>query len=102
MPLPNLTEEQRAAAREKAIAARRYRAEAKQRLKNGTLTLLQVLESDEQVIQNTRVSAVLEALPGVGKVRARQIMEKLDIASSRKVKGLGKNQRAAVLGEFAD
>lgn len=102
MPLPNLTEEQRAAAREKAIAARRARAEAKQQLKNGTLTLTDILQSEEQVIQNTRVSAVLEALPGVGKVRARSIMEKLDIASSRKVKGLGKNQRAALLAEFAD
>ncbi|MFP5225203.1 MAG: integration host factor, actinobacterial type [Actinomycetota bacterium] len=102
MPLPNLTEEQRAAARQKAIEARRARAEAKQRLKNGTLTLPQVLESEDKVLQNTRVSAVLEALPGVGKVRARSIMEKLDIASSRKIKGLGKNQRQSLLAEFSE
>ena len=42
----------------------------------------------------------IESLPGVGKVRARKIMEKPDIASTRKIKGLGKNQRIALLGEF--
>jgi len=47
------------------------------------------------------VSAVLEALPGVGKVRARKIMERLDISASRRVKGLGPKQRESLLAEFA-
>lgn len=102
MPLPILTDEQRAAAREKAIIARRARAEIKQQLKNGTLTLTQILESADPIVHNTKICQVLEAMPGVGKVRARKIMETLDIASSRKVKGLGKNQRVALLGEFAE
>jgi ribosomal protein S13 len=49
-----------------------------------------------------RVSALLESLPGVGKVRARQLMEKIGISESRRVRGLGANQVAALHREFAD
>ncbi|MPY99229.1 MAG: integration host factor, partial [Actinophytocola sp.] len=42
MALPQLTEEQRAAALEKAAAARRARAELKERLKRGGTTLADV------------------------------------------------------------
>jgi ribosomal protein S13 len=47
-----------------------------------------------------KVSALLESLPGVGKVRAKQLMERLGIADSRRVRGLGTNQRAALEREF--
>lgn len=101
--LPQLTEEQRAAALEKAAAARRARAELKERLKRGGTTLTDVLkaaESDE-VLGKMKVSALLEALPGVGKVRAQQIMERLEIAPSRRLRGLGDRQRKALLTEFS-
>ncbi|GAA4906253.1 hypothetical protein GCM10023405_29530 [Streptomonospora salina] len=42
----------------------------------------------------------MESLPGVGKVRAKQIMERLNIAESRRVRGLGANQRSALEREF--
>jgi transposase len=101
--LPQLTEEQRAAALEKAAAARRVRAELKERLKRGGTNLTDVLkaaESDE-ILGKMKVSALLEALPGVGKVRAAQIMERLEIASSRRLRGLGDRQRKALLAEFS-
>jgi len=47
-----------------------------------------------------KVSAVLESLPGVGKVRARKIMASLEISESRRVRGLGSNQLAALEREF--
>jgi S13-like protein len=101
MPLPTLTEEQRRQALEKAAEARRKRAEVKQQLKNGKLTLTQVLDSPtDDTLGKMKVSAVLEALPGVGKVRARKIMERLDISSSRRVRGLGGKQKDALLQEF--
>lgn len=103
MALPQLTEEQRAAALEKAAAARRVRAELKERLKRGGTNLTDVLkaaESDE-ILGKMKVSALLEALPGVGKVRAAQIMERLEIAPSRRLRGLGDRQRKALLAEFS-
>jgi ribosomal protein S13 len=47
-----------------------------------------------------RVSALLESMPGVGKVRARQIMGRIGISDSRRVRGLGANQIAALEREF--
>ena len=103
MALPQLTDEQRAAALEKAAAARRARAELKERLKRGGTDLKQVLkdaESDE-ILGKMKVSAVLESLPGVGKVRANKIMERLEISPTRRVRGLGAKQRAALVAEFS-
>jgi hypothetical protein len=102
MPLPSLSPEQRAAALEKAAAARKARAELREKLKSKGATVGDVLkqgESDE-VIGKMRVSAVLESLPGVGKARAAKIMERLEISPTRRVRGLGANQRRALEAEF--
>ena len=104
MPLPpSLSPDQRQAALEKAAAARKIRAELKERLKRGGTTLVDVLKQAEEneVLGKMKVSALLEALPGVGKVRAQQIMERLEIAPSRRLRGLGDRQRKALLSEFS-
>ena len=103
MALPPLTPEQRAAALEKAAQARKDRAEVKNKLKHATMTLPQVLKEGQtdDIIGKMKVSALLEAMPGVGKVRAKQIMERLGIAESRRVRGLGANQRTALESEFS-
>lgn len=99
---PELSPEQRAAALEKAAEARRVRAELKQRLKMGSVSFAEVLEQSEsdELIGKTKVLAVLESLPGVGKVKARRTMEEIGIAESRRVRGLGKQQREALLTQF--
>jgi hypothetical protein len=101
--LPPLTAEQRAAALQKAAAVRRARAELKDRLKRNGTSLDSVLAAGEtdEVVGKMRVSEVLESLPGVGKVRAQQIMQRLDIAPTRRLRGLGANQRRALQREFA-
>ena len=101
MPLPVLTDEQRRQALEKAAEARRKRAEIKGQLKSGKLTLKDMLSRGDDTVGKMKVSTVLESLPGVGKVRARKIMEKLDISASRRVRGLGAKQRDSLLTEFA-
>ena len=87
MPLPPLTPEQRAAALEKAAAARKARAALRDRLKHEGASLSEVLASGgtDEVIGKMRVAAVLESMPGVGKVRAQRIMEKLGISPNRRV-----------------
>jgi len=102
MPLPTLTEEQRMQALAKAAEARKARAELKAELKAEKTTLKDVLARQrDDIIGKMKVSSVLEALPGVGKVRARKIMERLDISASRRVRGLGAKQKDALLSEFS-
>ena len=94
MALPPLTPEQRQAALEKAAASRRERAEVKNRLKHSGASI-------NEVIGKMRVIDLLQSMPGLGKVRARQLMERLGIAESRRVRGLGTKQVAALEREFA-
>ena len=103
MALPPLSPEDRAEALAKAARARKERAEVKNRLKRGATTLSEVIKegSTDDVIGKMKVSALLESLPGVGKVRAKQIMERLGIAESRRVRGLGAKQRSALEQEFS-
>ena len=103
MPLPPpLSDEQRKEALQKAAAARRKRAELKDQLKSGRTTLRDLLDrTRDEVVGKMKVSTVLESLPGVGRVRARKIMERLDISDSRRMRGLGAKQREQLLDEFA-
>ena len=102
MPLPPpLTEEQRRQALEKAAIARRKRAEMKEQLKSGRTTLKELLgRTDDEIVGKMKVSSVLESMPGVGRVRARKMMEKLDISDSRRMRGLGTRQKENLLAEF--
>src|SRR3954468_3794104 len=100
MPLPPaLTPEQRQAALAKAAEARRQRAEVKAKLKSGALSLEELFAAGErdEALSKLKVVSVLESLPGVGKVQARRIMTELDISESRRLRGLGRNQREGLL-----
>ena len=103
MPLPPpLSEEQRRQALEKAGIARRKRAELKEQLKSGRTSLKELVEqTSDEIVGKMKVSTVLESLPGVGRVRARKIMERLDISETRRMRGLGQKQKENLLSEFA-
>jgi hypothetical protein len=96
---PSLTPEQRAAALEKATRVRKERSEVKRELKDGSATLRAVLEraSRSEAIAKMRVLALLESLPSTGKVKARRLLDQVGISESRRVQGLGANQRAELL-----
>ena len=102
MALPPLTPEQRSAALEKAAAARRERAAVKNRLKHASGSVAEVIAEGRphEIIGKLRVSALLESLPGVGRVRAAAIIEELGISPTRRVRGLGANQAAALIARF--
>ena len=100
MALPELTDEQRMAALEKAKAARRLRAELKRDLADGTLSIEDVLEGESHIAQQMRVTQLLTALPKIGAVKAEEIMAELNISPSRRVRGLGIRQKRALLERF--
>lgn len=98
---PQLTPEQRADALAKAAIARAARAEIKNQLKIGSMSLAEALSSTDSAVGKLKVVSMLESLPGVGKVKARRIMDDIGIADNRRVQGLGQQQRAALLEQLS-
>ncbi|MGI9119001.1 MAG: integration host factor, actinobacterial type [Acidimicrobiales bacterium] len=104
MPMPpELSPDQRQAALAKAGAARRLRAELKEKLKMGSTSLPELFDQAgvDETVGKMKVLTVLESLPGLGKVKARRLMEELQISESRRVRGLGNQQREALLKRFS-
>lgn len=96
MPLPPaLTDEQRKAALEKAAASRKARAEIKEKLKSGAITFSELCDqaATDEVAGKIKVLAVLESLPRVGKVKARNLLEYAGVSETRRLQGLGAKQR---------
>lgn len=106
MALPPLTPEQRADALQRATAARRVRAAVRQELRSAGARIPEVLDAiierggSDEAVGKMRVAALLEAVPGIGKIRAAALMQRLKISESRRVRGLGANQRAALADAF--
>ncbi len=104
MPLPPpLSPDQRQAALEKAAAARRQRAELKDKLKMGSTSLNELFDQagSDPNAGKMKVLTVLESLPGLGKVKARRLMEDVGISESRRVQGLGDKQRIKLFEKLA-
>lgn len=102
MAVPKLDPQQRQAALQKAAQVRRVRAELKQMLKAREVTLAEVFSRAHttEALGRMRVSDVIGAMPDYGPATARKLMEKLDIAPTRRLRGLGPRQRAALLATF--
>lgn len=103
MKPPELTDEQREAALAKAAQARRVRAEVKELLKTGSLSFAELLDraDEDEYVAGIKIESILASMPGTGKVRAKKLMEKHEIADNRRLRGLGERQRAALLHEFS-
>lgn len=100
---PHLTSEERSRALAAASASRKARSLLKARVRSGEIGVLEVLElaRTDLIISKMRVVELLESLPGVGKIRAAALMEKLKISPTRRIQGLGIHQIAQLRDEFA-
>lgn len=100
---PQLTDEQRRAALEKAAEARRVRAEVKELLKTGSLRISDLFQraESEEFIAGLKVESLIAAMPGTGKIKAKRLMESLGIAENRRIRGLGDRQKEALIAEFS-
>jgi hypothetical protein len=97
MALPTLTPQQRAEALAKAQAARKERSDLLAAVKAGRVTISQLLDRTDDVARKTKVVQVLRALPGYGPAKAAAVMEQAGIDDSRRVGGLGQQQRRKLL-----
>ncbi|CAN2199831.1 Gmk Guanylate kinase [Candidatus Nanopelagicaceae bacterium] len=99
---PALTPEARSAALEKAKVSRKRRAEVKEQVKNGELSIAEVLDlaKSDEIVAKMRVLELLESKSGVGKVRGAALLDKLKISRTRRIQGLGRLQIEEILKEF--
>jgi guanylate kinase len=99
---PQLTPEQRANALAKAKVSRQVRAGLKLRVKNQELSIAQVIQisRNDEAIAKMRVLELVESIPGMGKVRAKALLERLEISLTRRLKGLGRHQIQALEREL--
>jgi predicted N-acetyltransferase YhbS len=99
MAVPDRTAEQRRAASQQAVLARRRRADVAAQLKSGALSLPDLLERAQidDAVAAMRVSAVLASLPRMGPRRSADALARLRISPSRRLRGLGSAQRRALL-----
>ncbi len=99
---PQLTPEERANALAKAKFSRQVRAGVKLRIKNQDLSIAQVLEiaREDEAIAKMRVFELVESVPGMGKIRAKALLERLHISLTRRVQGLGRHQVESLIREF--
>ena len=98
MPIPKLSAEDRAKALEKAKAARLKRSQIREDLKSGKISIKKVLDmKDDPIVGRMKVSTLIETMPGYGKAKTEKVMKELQIAESRRLRGLGDRQRAALL-----
>jgi hypothetical protein len=101
LKLPVLTLKEKKSALEKAQKMRSERKEIREKLKTGNLSLVEVLTQDtDEVMGKMRVAYLLASLPRVGKTTAKKVMEEIGIDESRRVQGLGKRQKEALLSRF--
>lgn len=100
---PQLTDEQRKQALARAAEARRVRAEVKELLKTGSMTLPELFTQAEadDLVAGLKVESLIAALPGTGKIKAKRLMEELGIAENRRIRGLGSNQKEALLARYS-
>lgn len=100
--LPPQTPEAREAALSKAAEARQQRAMVKHRLKfaGASITEVMLQGQGDDAIGRMKVTALLESMPGIGKVRAREIMAAVGVADNRRVRGLGVQQIRSIAQHF--
>jgi guanylate kinase len=99
---PAMSTEKRREALALAAQSRKIRAHFKGELNSGRLSLTQFIEliDSNSALAKMRVAEMLESMPGYGKIRASALMDRLGISPTRRVQGLGRHQRSALLKEF--
>ena len=84
-----------------AAQFRKERAEVKSSIARSEITIFDAINDHRESIRRMRVLDLLAAVPGVGKSRAANIMERRAISPTRRIGGLGPLQLMALRKELA-
>jgi guanylate kinase len=100
MQPPKLSNRFRRKAGQKAVAARQERAKTKELIATGQIFFFDLFSDERESISRMRLIDLLQSVPGVGKIRAEQILERTKISPSRRIGGVGPRQIELLREEF--
>jgi len=100
MQPPKLSNRFRRKAGQKAVAARQERAKTKELIATGQIFFFDLFSDERKSISRMRLIDLLQSVPGVGKIRAEQILERTKISPSRRIGGVGPRQIELLREEF--
>ena len=94
MATPELTDQQRKDALEKATKVRSARKVFKDQVSRGEFSLEEAIRraKADEALAGIRVRDLLQCFQGVGPKRAAGVMEEVGISSARRIRGLGAHQ----------
>lgn len=94
---PERTQQQRLEALRKANAIRLERAQLKERIRRGEVTITEVLADPPECVHTAKVLDLLLAVPKYGRVRANKVLERCRVSPAKTVNGLTPRQRKELL-----
>lgn len=100
MQPPKLSNRFRRKAGQKAVAARQERAKTKELIATGQIFFFDLFGDERKSISRMKLIDLLQSVPGVGKIRAEQILERTKISPSRRIGGVGPRQIELLREEF--
>lgn len=92
--VPPIDSDTRMKGLQRALDVRCQRAALKNLIRAGDVS--PVLALDMDAAQGIKVRDLLRAVPGIGEAKAGKIMQEVGISESRRVRGLGCRQKAAL------
>lgn len=93
-----LTKEERALGLERAMAARKAKADVRRRAAAGELPISRALEAPEA--QGLPLGYLIASYRGIGSVRAASILESVGLDTARRVRSIGIRQREAIVSRM--
>lgn len=100
MQPPKISNRFRRRAGQKAVIARQERAKTKELISTGKIFFFDLFSDERKSISRMRLIDLLQSVPGVGKIRADQILERTKISPSRRIGGVGPRQIELLREEF--
>lgn len=92
-----ISEEQRKEYLEKALRLRRERALELQKLKEGGVSIEEFFDENNEKTKDIRVDRAIRAIPNIGLKKSQEIMGHIGIPATRRLRGLGSNQRKELM-----
>src|SRR5437762_4314725 len=97
---PARSRDQRMEALKRANDIRVRRAKLKKDLKEGRVSVEQILSQPPDYVETAKVFDILMAVPKFGRVKAARFLNQCRISQSKTVGGLSERQRAELIGLF--